>query len=263
MSLITSFYVKEDIKTDIPIEHLQRLRREFEYFYPLDVSVSGKDLIPNHLTFFIYCHTALFPKRYWPQGIRANGHLLLNNNKMSKSTGNFMTLEQIVEKFGADASRIALADAGDTVEDANFEESSANAAILRLTTLKEWSEDAIKRVDTFRTGEFDFFDIAFENELNELIEETYKQYDESNYKAALKTGLFDFQTARDYYRESCEVMHRDLVLRYIETQILLLTPIVPHFAEYIYREVLGKTQLFKMLNSQELPNQLIYQSLKV
>ncbi len=234
------FLRKEDIKTDIPIEHLQRLRREFEYFYPLDVSVSGKDLIPNHLTFFIYCHTALFPKKYWPQGIRANGHLLLNNNKMSKSTGNFMTLEQIVEKFGADASRIALADAGDTVEDANFEESSANAAILRLTTLKEWSEDAIKRVDTFRTGEFDFFDIAFENELNELIEETYKQYDESNYKAALKTGLFDYQTARDYYRESCEVMHRDLVLRYIETQILLLTPIVPHFAEYIYREVLGK-----------------------
>ncbi|CCH42951.1 leucyl-tRNA synthetase [Wickerhamomyces ciferrii] len=233
------FLRKDDIKTDIPIEHLQRLRREFEYFYPLDVSISGKDLIPNHLTFFIYTHTAIFPKRLWPKGIRANGHLMLNNNKMSKSTGNFMTLEQIVEKFGADASRIALADAGDSVEDANFEESSANAAILRLTTLKEWSEETIKNIDSFRTGEFNFFDIAFENELNDLIEQTYKQYDESNYKAALKYGLFDFQTARDYYRETSDVMHRDLVSRYIETQALLLTPIAPHFAEYIYRDVLG------------------------
>lgn len=233
------FLRKDDIKTDIPFEKLQRLRREFEYFYPLDVSISGKDLIPNHLTFFIYTHTAIFPKKFWPGGIRVNGHLMLNNNKMSKSTGNFMTLEQIVEKFGADASRIALADAGDTVEDANFEESSANAAILRLTTLKEWSEETVKTIDTFRTGEYNFFDKAFDNELNELIEETYRQYEKTNYKSALKYGLFDYQTARDYYREASDVMHKDLVLKYIETQILLLTPVAPHFAEYIWREVLG------------------------
>jgi leucyl-tRNA synthetase len=233
------FLQKNDIKTDIPLEALQVLRREFEYFYPLDVSISGKDLIPNHLTFFIYTHTAIFPKKFWPAGIRANGHLLLNNNKMSKSTGNFMTLEQVVEKFGADASRIALADAGDTLEDANFEEANANAAILRLTTLKEWADDAVKNVDAYRTGEFDFFDIAFENELNQLIEETYANYELTNYKTALKTGLFDYQTARDYYREASTSMHKDLVLRYIETQALLLTPVAPHFAEYIWREVLG------------------------
>ncbi|ODV74633.1 leucine--tRNA ligase CDC60 [Cyberlindnera jadinii NRRL Y-1542] len=234
------FLRKEDIKTEIPLSALQTLRREFEYFYPLDVSISGKDLIPNHLTFFIYTHTAIFPKRFWPAGIRANGHLLLNNNKMSKSTGNFMTLEQVVEKFGADASRIALADAGDTLEDANFEEANANAAILRLTTLKEWAEDAVKNIDSFRDGEFNFFDIAFENELNDLIEQTYTNYELTNYKTALKTGLFDYQTARDYYREASATMHRDLVLRYIETQVLLLTPVAPHFADYVWREVLGK-----------------------
>ncbi|SCW03348.1 LAFE_0G08438g1_1 [Lachancea fermentati] len=225
---------------EIPLQSLQRLRREFEYFYPLDVSISGKDLIPNHLTFFIYTHVALFPKKFWPRGIRANGHLMLNNAKMSKSTGNFMTLEQIVQKFGADASRIALADAGDTVEDANLDESNANAAILRLFILKEWSEDIMKRLDTFRTGELtDIFDVAFENEMNALIEETYKQYDLTNYKNALKFGLFDLQAARDYYRESCDVMHKDLVLRYIELQTLVLAPIAPHFADYIWREVLG------------------------
>ncbi|KAH3685221.1 hypothetical protein WICPIJ_003815 [Wickerhamomyces pijperi] len=234
------FLRKDDIETDIPLPALQKLRREFEYFYPLDVSISGKDLIPNHLTFFIYTHAAIFPKRFWPGGIRVNGHLLLNNNKMSKSTGNFLTLEQIVDKFGADASRIALADAGDTVEDANFEESSANAAILRLTTLKEWAEDAVKNIDTYRTGEYNFFDSAFENELNELIEDAYKNYDDTNYKSALKSALFDYQSARDHYREASDVMHKDLVLRYIETQVLLLTPIAPHFCEHIWREVLHK-----------------------
>jgi leucyl-tRNA synthetase len=32
------------------------MRRSFEYFYPLDLRVSGKDLIPNHLTFCLYNH---------------------------------------------------------------------------------------------------------------------------------------------------------------------------------------------------------------
>ena len=45
---------------------------------------------------------------------------------MSKSTGNFMTLGQCMNKYGTDASRIALADAGDTLDDANFEKAVAN-----------------------------------------------------------------------------------------------------------------------------------------
>jgi leucyl-tRNA synthetase len=78
-------------------EALASMRREFEYWYPLDLRVSGKDLIPNHLTFFLYIHLAIFPQEYWPKGVRANGHLLLNGEKMSKSTGNFMTLDEMVK----------------------------------------------------------------------------------------------------------------------------------------------------------------------
>lgn len=37
-------------KSKIPKATLESMRRDFEYWYPLDVRVSGKDLIPNHLT---------------------------------------------------------------------------------------------------------------------------------------------------------------------------------------------------------------------
>jgi len=33
----------------ISVSTLQSMRREFEYWYPVDVNVSGKDLIDNHL----------------------------------------------------------------------------------------------------------------------------------------------------------------------------------------------------------------------
>ncbi|KAG1249664.1 hypothetical protein G6F68_013207 [Rhizopus microsporus] len=82
----------------VPQTTLDRLRREYEYFYPLDLRASGKDLVPNHLTFFLYNHTAIFPEDKWPQGVRSNGHLLLDSKKMSKSTGNFMTMSDAVIK---------------------------------------------------------------------------------------------------------------------------------------------------------------------
>ena len=116
------------------------MKHEFNYFYPLDIRSSGKDLIPNHLTFAIYNHAAIFPENKWPLSMRTNGHLMLNGKKMSKSTGNSLTLREAVEKFGADATRLALADAGDGIEDANFDEKTANANILRVHTLIDWCE---------------------------------------------------------------------------------------------------------------------------
>ena len=87
--------------TKIAPKALEAMRREFQYWYPCDLRVSGKDLVPNHLTYYLYNHTAIWPTepQNWPTGIRANGHLLLNGEKMAKSTGNFMTLTEAIDKF--------------------------------------------------------------------------------------------------------------------------------------------------------------------
>lgn len=255
--------------TSIAHEKLQAMRREFEYWYPLDLRVSGKDLIQNHLTFFLYCHVALFPPEYWPRAIRVNGHLMLNGEKMSKSTGNFLTLAQAVEKFGADATRIALADAGDGIEDANFEETVANANILRLYELRVWCEgvvrdarvlksgetytgvkdggERVKSVDSIlRQGEKVFWDEVFENEINGLVTECGTHYEATNYKAAVKSGLYDFLAARDFYREVTKAagigMHAESIRRYVELQALMVAVVAPHWAEHIWLEVLGKKE---------------------
>lgn len=229
----------------IPRATLESMRREFEYFYPLDVRSSGKDLIPNHLTFFLYVHLAIFPREYWPRGVRANGHLMLNGEKMSKSTGNFMTLHDLVAKYGADASRIAIADAGDGVSDANFEEDVADNNILRLFNLREWCEEMVRDQGQLRGGASNSFqDALFNNELNLHAREAVEQYKQTNYKLALKAGLYELTSARDFYREACAAggirMHVDLVMRYIELQALLLAVIAPHWSEHIWLEVLKK-----------------------
>jgi len=49
-----------------------------------------------------------------------------------------MTLKECINRFGSDASRLALADAGDSLDDANFDEKVANAAIMKLFVLEGW-----------------------------------------------------------------------------------------------------------------------------
>ncbi|GAP86405.1 putative leucyl-tRNA synthetase [Rosellinia necatrix] len=234
--------------SDISLPVLNAMRHEFQYWYPLDLRVSGKDLIQNHLTFFLYIHVALWPSQYWPRGVRVNGFVLLNGEKMAKSTGNFLTLRETVDKFGADAARVALADAGDAVDDANFSESVANAAILKLYELRQWIEDMIlgdaaakDNKDGQRSGPLNFWDTLFDNEMNRLVWETKEAYDAHLFRAALRSGFYNFTGARDVYRDAVGAigMHSKLVRRYAELQCLLLGPVAPHWCEYIWTEVLG------------------------
>ncbi|XP_061981891.1 leucine--tRNA ligase, cytoplasmic-like [Populus nigra] len=225
---------------------LDKMKKEFEYWYPFDLRVSGKDLIQNHLTFCVFNHTAIMAKHHWPRGFRCNGHIMLNSEKMSKSTGNFKTLRQAIDEFSADATRFSLADAGDGVDDANFVFETANAAILRLTKEIAWIEEVLAAEASLRTGPpSTFADQVFENEINIAVETTRKNYEKYMFREALKTGFYDLQAARDEYRLSCGSggMNHGLVWRFIDVQTRLITPICPHYAEHVWRELLMKDGL--------------------
>ena len=113
-----------------------------------------------------------------PRSYFCNGYMVLNNEKMSKSTGNFLTIKDCIQKFGADATRITLADAGDGLDDANFDTDVANAAILKLFVLEKWISDNIKL--SFPEGKevdfaeyqkkMDLWDKIFENAINGAVE---------------------------------------------------------------------------------------------
>lgn len=229
--------------SNIPAATLNKMKQEFEYWYPFDLRVSGKDLIQNHLTFCIYNHTAIMSKDHWPRGFRCNGHIMLNSEKMSKSTGNFRTLRQAIEEFSADATRFSLADAGDGVDDANFVFETANTAILRLTKEIAWMEEILAAESSLRIGPpSTYADRVFENEINIAVKMTEKNYRDYMFREALKTGFYDLQTARDEYRFSCGSggMNRDLVWRFMDVQTRLITPVCPHYAEFVWRELLKK-----------------------
>jgi len=235
---------------------LNKFRNEFNYWYPLDLRVSGKDLIPNHLTYAIFNHCLIWKEdpSKWIQSIRANGHLLLNNEKMSKSTGNFLTLEEAILKYSADGVRFALADAGDGIDDANFLEKQADSALLKLFNFWEWSKEMLEEMNNLRdstiTGQSgdqgsDYYpDKLFKFRMAQLQSKALDSYEKMLFKDALKHAFFDYQDARDKYRELCinkNNMSRQLIKEFIRTQAIIVAPVCPHLGEIIF-ELLGEKQ---------------------
>lgn len=125
------------IFNDAPTEdpYLLELRASFQYWYPMDLRVTGRDLCANHLTMSIYHHSIIFDKKYWPLGFSSNGHIMVDGEKMSKSLGNFITLNEAMDQYGVDVVRMTLAEAGDTWERVNFYKDSAATCQSKLDAI--------------------------------------------------------------------------------------------------------------------------------
>jgi len=233
----------------VPEETLQPFRREFNFWYPMDLRVSGKDLIPNHLTMSLYNHAAVWQDKpeLWPRGFFCNGHVQVDAEKMSKSKGNFVSVAGACEMWGADATRFTCADAGDGLLNANYDRVVADRAILTLTTELDWMSTTLAGTNKDSKLRPDgsppmWLDGWFANEMVRLVHLTSKAYESMRFKEALKLGFYGMQEARDRYRTG--VAHvgvlKGLVAQWVEWSALLMTPITPHFAEELWGTVLGK-----------------------
>ena len=243
---------------DIDRKIVEDMRNEFTYWYPMDLRCSGKDLIPNHLTMSLYNHAFIWDKdtNYMPKGIFTNGYMQINNKPMSKKTGNFKTLFDSVEEYGADATRLTLADGGDGNDDANFITEVANSNINRLFSFENFVKALIKDgkwedkcssevfldVDNLKLQ--NKFDIIFENNINYLIELSKSSYDSMKYKDVLKYGFFEMINIKDqyvlYFEDDLSKLNPTLMLRYFKVFFTVMNPIIPHWTEYMYRTYLNK-----------------------
>lgn len=237
--------------TPISIDTLNILRNEFRYWYPMNLRVSAKDLIPNHLTMALFNHAAIWDKEpeLWPRGYYCNGHVLVDAEKMSKSKGNFLMMYETIELYGADATRFACADAGDTLEDANFSRDTADVAILSLVNEDAWIAEntTSPAIDTMRSNqEYNTADKILLNEINRYIVLTAESYATMQFKEGLKEGWFEMLIARNNYRSFCKdaavSMNCHVIRRWAETIAILICPICPHWSEMVWKK-LGKEGL--------------------
>ena len=238
-------------KTQIPEKVLKEIRNSFTYWYPMDLRCSGKDLIGNHLTMSLYNHAVVWDKNpdYMTRGYFCNGYILVDGEKMAKSKGNFLTINDLIDNYGCDASRITLADCGDTLDDANFLREISNLSVNRLYSFENFIKILVNevwnKIPDFKITDPDgeikldnLFDKIFDNNINYLIKQATQAYEEMKYKNVLKYAFYEMINAKDQYilfnADDYTKLNPVLMVRFLKIFFIMNNPIIPHFTEYMY-----------------------------
>ncbi len=220
--------------TQIPKKTIEILRRDFEYWYPFDFRNSAKDLVQNHLTFTLFNHVAIFPKKHWPKAYAINGRIMVNNEKMSKSKGNFFTMRELYTKHGADIVRLTAANAGEGVDDANYDMDFLETAKKKLTEHYELMKEHHGKG---RSNEL-IIDQWLESKINENILNATEAMENMMFKTAIFHMLLEMQRNMKWYmKRSGNSPNKHLMHLYFESTAKMLAPFTPHFAEECWEEM--------------------------
>jgi len=241
------FYGKKDSgeianKINITKEKLEVIRNDFLYFYPVDSRHSGRDLVPNHLTFFVLNHVALFPEENWPQEIVVNGSVLMAGKKMSKSMGNIIPLRDAVRKHGADPIRLTILISAELLQDADFNVEAINGIKNKLESMYENST----KTKAEEIPELEPEDKWILSMLQNLALNVSQSMDKIRLREALHHILYDFDSKLQWYLKRTKSKQRTnisgILHKILSSRVLMLSPFAPHIAEEIW-EKLGNSEL--------------------
>jgi leucyl-tRNA synthetase len=221
---------------------INTMKKEFNYFYPVDSRHSGRDLVQNHLTFFVLNHVAIFDRKLWPKEIVVNGSVMMDGAKMSKSMGNIIPLRTAIRDHGADPIRLAIISSAELLQDADFNMESVFGIKNKLELLLE----ECYRLKNNIVEDLQAEDRWILSKTQNMISEVTEAIEKMRLREALHVILFTFESDLSWYAKRVQAKNRENVsgiLHQINSvRVAMLSPFAPHIAEEMW-EKLGQTGL--------------------
>ena len=204
-----------------------------DYWMPVDWYNGGMEHTTLHLLYSRFWHKFLYdigvvpgPE---PYSKRTSHGMILgdNNEKMSKSRGNVVNPDDIVNDYGADTLRTYEMFIGD------FEKSVP------------WSENGVKGCRRFLDRVWRLQDIIqdgeeYTTELESSIHKTIKKVSEDFETLKFNTGIAALMSLLNEFNDHGSITRKDF-----ETYLVLLNPVAPHITEELWENVGLKGRLFE------------------
>ena len=202
--------------------------------WPMDVQLIGKDILRVHATIWpiMLLHLGLpLPKKLF-----VHGHILSGGKKMSKTLGNVIGIDEMIEKFGVDGTRYLLLSAGTFGEDVDvtmermIEKYNADLAngignllsrVLKLNDSELDSKERIMDIDIYSCFDLMKFDDALNIIWSSVITADNKFIEDNKPWELKKTDEKKFQ----------EVMQKLVSDLYLISDLLM--PFMPETSEKI------------------------------
>jgi len=224
----------------IKAQELELMRSEFLYWYPVNLRNSAKELIPNHLLFFVFQHTAFFPRELWPKGISANGMMTVEGEKMSKSKGNVITISNALQTYGADALRSGLMDGAEGMDDVDWRDKNAKDIQAKINSLPSFIKQF--EISVKESKNMSLSDLWLENQIQKHIASVASNLDMMKTKSAFQEVFYAYWNDLRNYLLKTEIHPSNLINYAVDTWVKLLAPFLPYTVEEI-NESRGRNEM--------------------
>ena len=208
----------------------EEIRKEFSYWYPLDLNSGGKEHKAAHFPLFIMNHTAIFPEKFWPKGIFVNWHLIAYGKKLSKHLGNVVFWNEAIKLYGADTLRLYMAHGSNQWEDFDWKNEECEIYKKHLESFVKIIKEIIKSKPKKRK---EVIDKWIESRINRIIEEATSEMEKNEIKKAINLAFFSILSDINWYKKRTEKYNPEVIFRWLK----LLTPVIPHVCEEFWHEI--------------------------
>jgi len=216
-----------------------------KYWLPVDLYIGGIEHAILHLLYARFYHKLLREeglvevdepfKRLLTQGMVLNGGV-----KMSKSMGNTVDPEEMINNYGADTVRLFMMFAAPPEQSLEWSDKAVNGAYRFLR--KFWNI-VLSRIDGIANikpiGEDDIFNNS-QKELRKITHKTIaKVSDDIGRRYTFNTAIAAIMKLSNYvssYQIDTD-LDRKVVREALESMVLLLSPIVPHICNHLWIEL--------------------------
>lgn len=195
---------------------------------PVDLYVGGAEHAVLHLLYARFWHKFLYDLGVVPtkepfQKLVNQGMILGNNHeKMSKSKGNVVNPDDIVEQYGADTLRLYEMFMGPLDASIAWSEDGLNGAnkfINRVWNLLIDENGQLRdRITTINEGNLDLI-------YNQTVKKVTEDYEKLHFNTAISQLMV---LVNEFYKAD------SLPLEYVEGLVKLISPITPHMAEELW-----------------------------
>lgn len=205
-------------------------KEALDYWSPVDLYVGGAEHAVLHLLYARFWHKVLYDlglvptKEPFMKLVNQGMILGSNHEKMSKSKGNVVNPDDIVDQYGADTLRLYEMFMGPLEESVPWDEKGlhgANKWVHRVWRLLMDDNNHLRdRVSTFNDGK-----------LTKVYNQTVKKVTEDYERMHFNTAISQLMV---FVNEAYKV--DDLPVEYMEGFVKMIAPIMPHMAEELWSQ---------------------------
>ncbi|MEM4663217.1 MAG: leucine--tRNA ligase [Candidatus Diapherotrites archaeon] len=224
---------------------LKEMRNSFDYWYPLAYNVSAIELIPNHMSFSIFQHTAIFPPTKRQKGTLNLGMVVLEGRKMSSSKGNVILINDMCESIGADFVRFFLMNIVEPWEELNWQQREIEKSIARLSSFVDTVLNLAGSTKKGRLTKMDLAEKWFYNRINERINEYNEAMEKMEFRRALQSVSFHIMKDFSWYERRKSRENKALMYYFLKNWALCISPFMPHLGEELWHRLGFKDSVFR------------------